>query len=432
MTWQGNDPPPTIQDVYDFIDRTLKIYKTKLITKVEKLFFGGIDPIQYLIHIEEIFKSKHRVKRVKTLVPKIGGFQELDLFIRTCSEVRRPGGVREAGFTKDLQSFSVSYQRTIKLLAETLEDVRDLYDIVQTFCRNYQSLEGEFELKWARSTNLELKGTLNAIEELISQSDAGVDIKLFSSDKFSLEVAETCDTKRFPVLQLFPDLFQKFHFVFHLMGKWRANDQIYLEDIQFKLIKTKRLQRLKQEEYNTLELEHGNILSGIVEKRVRVKCREMRDRIKQLDSEVYKLTTLQRSITSELTSTEQEIQERKRILFMNKNVTDITKDLDNILGIRKDLEILSKKLKSLTKSVKLNEHDLNVKEKEKVGLEEEYEDMRKAVSRSNQLAYERSELAKDIAVINEKIQELETIFYRKTDRKKLTQAYEVMTGENDE
>lgn len=427
--WQGNSPPPTIQDVYDYIDRTLKIFKTSLVSKIEKSFFGGIDPIQYLIHIEEIFKSKHRVKRIKSLTPKIGGFEELELFIRTCSEVRRPGGVREAGFTKDLQTFAASFQRTLKSLSDLLEDVRDLYDMVQTFCRNYQSLEGEFDLKWARSTNLELRGTIQGIETLIAEAHSGVNPKLFSADKFSLEVAETCDTKRFPVLRLFPDLFQKFHFAFHLMGKWRANDQIYLEDIQFKLIKTKRLQRLKQEEYNTLELEHGNILSGIVEKRVRVKCREMRDRIKQLEAEVYKLTNLQRNMNAELTATEQEIQERKRILFLNKNVTDITKDLDNILGIRKDLEILSKKLKSLTKSVKLNEHDLNLKEKEKVELEQEYEDMRKSVSRSNQLAYERSELAKDIAIINEKIQELETIFYRKTDRQKLAHAYEDLTGE---
>merc|ERR1711962_756840 len=135
-------------------------------------------------------------------------------------------------------------------------------------------------------------------------------------------------------LRLFPDVFQKFHFVLHLLGKWRANDQIYMEDIQFKLIKTKRLQRLKQEEYNTLEQEHGNILSNIVEKRVRVRAREIRERIKQLDAEIHKLQTLKRSMVTEKTQTEQEVLERKRVMFLNKNITDINKDIDNILGLK--------------------------------------------------------------------------------------------------
>ena len=267
---------------------------------------------------------------------------------------------------------------------------------------------------------------MRGIETLLEDAEEGVNAKVFSSDKFSLEVAETCDTKRYPVLRLFPDLFQKFHFSFHLIGKWRANDQIYLEDIQFKLIKTKRLQRLKQEEYNTLELEHANLLSIIVEKRVRVKCREIRDKIKNLDQEITKLSSLKRSMMSEKSHTESEIQERKRFLYMNKNVTDITKDLDNILGIKKDLEILTKKQKSLNKSLKLNEHDLEAREKEKMELDAEYEEMRKSVSRSNQLAFERTELSKEISIINEKIQELEAIFYRKTDRNKLAQAYDDM------
>lgn len=101
--WNGDSAPPTVQDVYDFIDRELKTLKTKLITKIEKQFFGGIEPIQFLLHIEEIFKSKHRMKRVKNLIPKISGWTELELFTRTCHEVRRPGGVRDAGFTKDIQ-----------------------------------------------------------------------------------------------------------------------------------------------------------------------------------------------------------------------------------------------------------------------------------------------------------------------------------------
>ena len=362
------------------------------------------------------------------MIPRVAGMQELDLFIRTCMEVRRPGGVRDAGFSKDIQTFATAYTRSAKSLAELLDEVRDLYGIVQTFCRNYQSLEGEFDLKWARSTNLELKSTLDAIDQLLTDAHPGVNIKLFSADKFSLEVAECVDSKRFPVLRLFPDLFQKFYFVLHLLGKWRANDQIYLEDIQFRLIKTKRLQRLKQEEYNTIELEHGNILSTIVEKRLRVRTREIRERMKQLDQEIGKLNHLHRGMNQEKIQGEHEVLERKRILFSNKDVTDFSKDLDSILGVRKDVEILHKKLKSLNKSLKLNEHDLIAREKEKAELEREYGDMRQAISRSNQLAFERSELAKEIAIINEKIHELETIFYRKTDRQKLEQAYSEFRG----
>ena len=426
--WQGDDPPSTVQDVYDYVDREIKMLKTRLATKIEKFFYGGIEPIQFLLHVEEIFKSKHRVKRIKTMIPRVAGMQELDLFIRTCMEVRRPGGVRDAGFSKDIQTFATAYTRSAKSLAELLDEVRDLYGIVQTFCRNYQSLEGEFDLKWARSTNLELKSTLDAIDQLLTDAHPGVNIKLFSADKFSLEVAECVDSKRFPVLRLFPDLFQKFYFVLHLLGKWRANDQIYLEDIQFRLIKTKRLQRLKQEEYNTIELEHGNILSTIVEKRLRVRTREIRERMKQLDQEIGKLNHLHRGMNQEKIQGEHEVLERKRILFSNKDVTDFSKDLDSILGVRKDVEILHKKLKSLNKSLKLNEHDLIAREKEKAELEREYGDMRQAISRSNQLAFERSELAKEIAIINEKIHELETIFYRKTDRQKLEQAYSEFRG----
>ncbi|XP_071494277.1 uncharacterized protein [Diadema antillarum] len=429
--WTGDDPPLTIQDVYDYVDRELKMIKTKLATKIEKFFYGGIDPIQFLIHLEEIFKSKQRVKRIKSMIPRIAGMQELDLFIRTCMEVRRPGGVRDAGFTKDIQTFATAFTRSVKSLGELLDEVRDLYSVVQTFCRNYQSLEGEFDLKWARTTNIELKSTLDAIDQLLADAHPGVNIKLFSTDKFSLEVAETLDSKRFPVLRLFPDLFQKFYFVFHLLGRWRANDQIYLEDIQFRLIKTKRLQRLKQEEYNTIELEHGNILSTIVEKRLRVRTREIRERMKQLDQEIHKLTSLHRGISQEKVHSEQEVLERKRVLFANKNVTDLSKDLDNILGVRKDVEILHKKLKSLNKSLKLNEHDLIAREKEKAELERDYEDMRQSISRSNQLAFERSELSKEISIINEKIHELETIFYRKTDRQKLEQAFDDLRGNNE-
>ncbi|XP_071491476.1 uncharacterized protein [Diadema antillarum] len=429
--WTGDDPPLTIQDVYDYVDRELKMIKTKLATKIEKFFYGGIDPIQFLIHLEEIFKSKQRVKRIKSMIPRIAGMQELDLFIRTCMEVRRPGGVRDAGFTKDIQTFATAFTRSVKSLGELLDEVRDLYSVVQTFCRNYQSLEGEFDLKWARTTNIELKSTLDSVDQLLADAHPGVNIKLFSTDKFSLEVAETLDSKRFPVLRLFPDLFQKFYFVLHLLGRWRANDQIYLEDIQFRLIKTKRLQRLKQEEYNTIELEHGNILSTIVEKRLRVRTREIRERMKQLDQEIHKLTSLHRGISQEKVHSEQEVLERKRVLFANKNVTDLSKDLDNILGVRKDVEILHKKLKSLNKSLKLNEHDLIAREKEKAELERDYEDMRQSISRSNQLAFERSELSKEISIINEKIHELETIFYRKTDRQKLEQAFDDLRGNNE-
>ena len=422
--WQGDDAPLAIQDVYDYIDREIKTLKVRLATKTEKLFYGGIDPIQFLIHVEEIFKSKHRVKRIKTLVPKVSSWAELDLFARTCNEVRRPGGVRDAGFSKDLNTFMQAFQRGVKSISELLDEVRDLYSIVQSFCRNYQSLEGEFDLKWARAANLELKNNLQGISTLLREAQTGVNPKLFSTDKFSMDVAETLDTKRYPILRLFPDVFQKLHFVLHLVGKWRANDQIYLEDVQFKLIKTKRIQRLKQEEYNTLELEHGNILSNIVERRVRVRAREIRERIKQLDQEIHKLHSLKRSMTSEKTQTEQEVLERKRVMFLNKNITDITKDIDNILGLKKDIEILGKKLKSLNKSIKLTETDLNTREKEKQDLERDYNEMRSATSRSNQLAFERTELSKEIAIINEKIQELETIFYRKTDKQRLAIAFE--------
>merc|ERR1711962_397452 len=95
-----------------------------------------------------------------------------------------------------------------------------------------------------------------------------------------------------------------------------------------------------------------------------------------------------------------------------------------ILGLKKDIEILGKKLKSLNKSVKLNDHDLSTREKEKQDLEEDYNEMRTATSRSNQLAFERTELSKEISIINEKIQELETIFYRKTDKQKLALAFD--------
>ncbi|XP_038046405.1 uncharacterized protein LOC119720682 [Patiria miniata] len=422
--WQGDDPPHSIQDVYDYIDRELKTLKVRLINKIEKLFYGGIEPIQFLIHVEEIFKTKHRVKRIKNLVPRVASWADVDLFARTSNEVRRPGGVRDAGFSKDLNTFMHAFQRAVKALSDLLEDVRDLYTIVQSFCRNYQSLEGEFDLKWARATNLELKNNLQGTAVLLNESQTGVNQKLFSSDKFSLEVAETCDTKRYPVLRLMPDLFQKFHFVLHLLGKWRANDQIYMEDIQFKLIKTKRLQRLKQEEYNTLELEHGNILSNIVEKRVRVRAREIRERIKQLDAEINKLHLLKKNMVAEKTQTEQDVLERKRVMFLNKNTTDISKDIENILGLKKDVEILGKKLKSLNKSIKLNDHDLQTRVKEKQDLGQDYNEMRSATSRSNQLAFERTELSKEISIINEKIQELETIFYRKTDKHKLAQAFD--------
>ncbi len=116
--------------------------------------------------------------------------------------------------------------------------------------------------------------------------------------------------------------------------------------------------------------------------------------------------------------------ERKRVMFLNKNITDITKDIDNILGLKKDIEILGKKLKSLNKSIKLTEQDLSPREKEKQDVERDYNEVRSATGRSNQLAFERTELSKEIAIINEKIQELETIFYRKTDRQKLAMAFE--------
>lgn len=329
-------------------------------------------------------------------------------------------------FSSPIQTFCAAFQRAVKSLSDLLDELKDLYCIVQTFCRNYQSLEGEFDLKWARETNLELKTSMRGIEALLDDAGDGVNSKFFSSNKFSLEIAETIDTRRFPILRLFPDLFQKFHFSLHQMSKWRANDQIYLEDIQFKLIKTKRLQRLKQEEYNTLEIEHANLLSIIVEKRVRVKCREIRDKTKHLDQEITKLVGLKRSMTSEKNHAESEIQERKRVLYMNKNVTDITKDLDNILGLRKDIEILTKKYKSLSKSLKMNEHDLVARETEKNDLDGDYNEMRRSISRSDQLAFERTELSKEISIINEKIQELEAIFYRKTDKNKLAHAYDDM------
>ena len=81
-------------------------------------------------------------------------------------------------------------------------------------------------------------------------------------------------------------------------------------------------------------------------------------------------------------------------------------------------------MKSLNKSIKLTETDLNTREKEKQDLERDYNEMRSATSRSNQLAFERTELSKEIAIINEKIQELETIFYRKTDKQRLAIAFE--------
>jgi hypothetical protein len=429
--WQGDEPPLSIQDVYDYIDRELKNLKVRLTTKIEKAFYGGIDPIQFVIHLEEIFKSKHRAKRLKNLIPKVASWADLNLFFRTSNEVHRPGGIRDAGFNKDLNTFVHAFQRAVKSLAELLDEVRDLYTIVQSFCRNYQSLEGEFDLKWARATNLDLKNNLQGVTILLNESQTGINIKIFSSDKFSLEVAETCDTKRYPVLRLFPDVFQKVHLVLHLLGKWRANDQIYLEDVQFKLIKAKRLQRLKQEEYNTLELEHGNVLSGIVERRVRARAREMRERSRQLDNEIAKLQSLRRSMATERTQTEQEVLERKRAMFGARDsvdvslaTTDITKDIDNILGSKKDIEVLGKKMKSLAKSIKLNDHDLANREREKQELEREYGEMRTATSRSNQLAYERTELSKEISIINEKIHELETIFYRKTDRQKLALAFD--------
>lgn len=429
--WQGDDPPNNIHEVYDYVDREVKHLKTRLATKIEKFFYGGIEPIQFLLHVEEIFKSKHRVKRIKSMIPRVAGMQELDLFIRTCLEVRRPGGVRDAGFSKDIQTFANAFTRSAKSLVDLLDEVRDIYGVVQTFCRNYQSLEGDFDLKWARSTNLELKSNLDAIDQLLTDAHPGVNIKLFSADKFSLEVAESVDSKRFPVLRLFPDLFQKFYFCLHLLGKWRANDQIYLEDIQFRLIKTKRLQRLKQEEYNTIELEHSNILSSIVEKRLRVRTREMRERMKQLDQEISKLTQQNRGMNQEKSQSEHDVLERKRLIFQNKDVADFSKDIDSILGVRKDVEILHKKLKSLNRSLKLNEQEFIARQKEKAELERDYEDTRQAISRSNQLAFERSELSKEISIINEKIHELETIFYRKTDRQKLEQAFEELRGSDE-
>ena len=138
--WNGDSAPPTVQDVYDFIDRELKTLKTKLITKIEKQFFGGIEPIQFLLHIEEIFKSKHRMKRVKNLIPKISGWTELELFTRTCHEVRRPGGVRDAGFTKDIQvchieakiifHFRMRYPFLAYIIMVSIHGVSVIFDLV--------------------------------------------------------------------------------------------------------------------------------------------------------------------------------------------------------------------------------------------------------------------------------------------------------------
>ncbi|XP_033115664.1 uncharacterized protein LOC117115824 [Anneissia japonica] len=423
--WQGENSPNSIQEVYDYVDRKLKALKTRLATKVEKQFYGNVDPIQFLIQVEETIKSKHRVKCIQSLVPRISSLQDLELFFRTCTEMRQTGGVRNAVCTKNLQAFVDALKRALLMLIELLDEIKDVYAIVQTFCRNYQSLEGEFDLKWVREINLELKNSIANIENMVENSETSLNTKLFSSAKFSLEVAEACDTRRYPILRLVPDVVHKFYHVLYLLGRWRVNDQLYLEDIQFKIIETKRFQRLKQEEYNSLELEHSNILTITVERRVRVKIREVRERLRQMEQDVQKLTKMKRIMESERHDAEKVILERKHVLNFNKNAigNSLPPEIDNVLGLKKDIRILVKKHKSLTKSLKINERDVKFKLIEKKNLENTFEDMRTLVTRSNQLASERTKLLKKISIITETIGELESIFYRKTDRSKLILAY---------